>query len=134
MVNSQSNPFLFHLTPWLNIQRSLGEGMVNTLIEGTRPRHAKGNLYQDEDGATWVAQIPGLDASSLELSVEGRVLNLKTKVTSEEGEAPDFEQTLRMPFEVDGDRAEATLKHGLLLVRLPKVQAAKTKRIDIAGE
>ncbi|HPF13262.1 MAG TPA: Hsp20/alpha crystallin family protein [Planctomycetota bacterium] len=132
-MNSLSNPFLFHLRPWFELQRNLGESAWNAATEASATQVPRGTLYQDETGATWVAQIPGLSASDLELEVEGRVLTLKTKVSAPEGEPTEFEQKLRMNFEVDGDAAQASLVHGLLLVRLPKKASTTAKRIEIAG-
>ena len=140
MVNTRTNPFLFHLGPWLDLQRSLGEGVINTLVEGTKPRPTRGTLYQDEEGATWVAHLPDLRMQDLELTVDGRVLTLNegcsetADATCEENGKKPFEQVLRMPFDVDSDAAEASNKHGLLIVRLPRAKASQGKRIHITTD
>ena len=138
MVHSQSNPFLFPFAPWLDIQRSIGDGVLQTLKNGTQSAPTRGHLYHDEEGATWVAQVAGLKAEDLELTVDGRtvLLSMTPKAEGEgEGEerAERFEQKLRMSFDIDGDAAQASLVHGLLLVRLPKRQAPQGKRIPISG-
>jgi len=130
MVHTRTNPFLIPFSPWLDLQRTLGEGVMNTLSEGTRPPRSRGNLYQDDDGATWVAQLPGASAEGLELSVEGRVIQLQRK-PADGAEDEGFEQKLRMPFDIDGDSVSAQALHGLLIVRLPKRVEAKGKRIEI---
>ena len=131
MVHSQSNPFLIPFTPWLDLQRSIGDGVLKTLKQGTQNTPTRGHLYHDEEGATWVAPASGLQADDLELTVDGRVV-LLSMAAANEGEER-FEQKLRMSFDIDGDAAEANLVHGLLLVRLPKRQAAQGKRIPING-
>lgn len=42
-----------------------------------------------------------------------------------------FSRTLNLPEEVDPDLAEATEKHGLLVVRLPKIDKGKQKKVKV---
>ena len=139
MVHSQSNPFLFPFASLFDLNRNLGNGVIQTLQEGTKGYATRGHLFHDEDGATWVAHVPGVQADDLELLVDGRNVQLSSSVPTDEGSDEEsdptqverFEQKLRMAFDIDGDRAEATIWHGVLLVRLPKRQVAQGKRIPI---
>ncbi|MEZ6005839.1 MAG: Hsp20 family protein [Planctomycetota bacterium] len=135
MVQSHNNPFFFPLTPLLDIQRSLGEGILGTLAEGVRPGVTRGHLFQDPDGATWVAQVAGVRPGDLEFTVDGRQVNLKALAAAEEGAEAQtsFEHNLRLPFEVDSEGVQANLLHGLLLIRLPRKQNTGSRRIPISG-
>jgi len=42
-----------------------------------------------------------------------------------------FSRTLKLPEEVDTDLAEATEKHGLLIIRLPKIDKGKQKKVKV---
>ncbi len=42
-----------------------------------------------------------------------------------------FSRTLDLPEEVDPDLAEATEKHGLLVIRLPKIDKGKQKKVKV---
>ena len=42
-----------------------------------------------------------------------------------------FSRRLELPEEVDPDLAEATEKHGLLVVRLPKIDKGKQKKVKV---
>lgn len=42
-----------------------------------------------------------------------------------------FSRTVQLPEEVDPDLAEATEKHGLLIVRLPKIDKHKQKKVKV---
>ena len=42
-----------------------------------------------------------------------------------------FSRTLNLPEEVDPDLAEATEKHGLLVVRLPKIDKGRQKKVKV---
>jgi HSP20 family protein len=38
---------------------------------------------------------------------------------------------VQIPFEVNADKAEASFKNGVLMVKLPKVEAAKPREVKI---
>jgi HSP20 family protein len=95
------------------------------------------------------AELPGLDPTDVEILVEGDVLTIRGEKKSETEDKDRhfseryygrFERSLRLPFEVEDDKAEATFKNGVLTVTLPKSARAaeSTKRIAIkdasAGE
>jgi HSP20 family molecular chaperone IbpA len=42
-----------------------------------------------------------------------------------------FSRTLNLPEEVDPDLSEATEKHGLLVIRLPKIDKGKQKKVKV---
>lgn len=42
-----------------------------------------------------------------------------------------FSRTVELPEEVDPDMAEATEKHGLLVIRLPKIDKNKQKKVKV---
>jgi len=39
-----------------------------------------------------------------------------------------------LPQEVDSDRSQATLKNGLLTIKLPKLDKAKTQKLKVKSE
>jgi HSP20 family protein len=95
------------------------------------------------------AELPGLDPKDVEILVEGDVLTIRGEKKSETEDKDRhfseryygrFERSLRLPFEVEDDKAEAAFKNGVLTVTLPKSArvAESTKRIAIkdasAGE
>lgn len=44
-----------------------------------------------------------------------------------------FSRSILLPEPVDADRAEATYKHGLLTIKLPKLKKEKTQKVKIEG-
>jgi HSP20 family protein len=90
------------------------------------------------------AEVPGMDAKDIELSLHGEVLTLKgekkqEKETEEKNEHyyriersyGAFARAIRLPASVDGSKVTATFKNGLLTVTLPKAPAAKGTTIPI---
>lgn len=45
-----------------------------------------------------------------------------------------FSRSILLPQEIDPDNAEATFRHGLLVVRLPKLDKNRTQHVKIKGE
>lgn len=87
-------------------------------------------------------ELPGTTRGSIELSVEDGELHLvaKTGLANPEGpftgtrlefQATDFEGRWALPDEIDVDRAETELEHGVLVVRFPLL-ARERKTIEIA--
>jgi HSP20 family molecular chaperone IbpA len=48
-----------------------------------------------------------------------------------EGHSDKFSRTLTLPFPVDAGKASATLENGVLQIRLPKAEEAKSKPIEV---
>ncbi len=45
----------------------------------------------------------------------------------------DFNRVLRLPVEVDPNKVEAALTDGVLLIKLPKAESAKPKKIKVSS-
>ena len=100
------------------------------------------NLSEDEGNLYVEALAPGVDPKSLDLSVLQGALTIKgekpglAQVTADayhrnERAAGRFTRTIELPVEVEGDKVQADYRNGLLLVTMPKSQAAKPKQIQI---
>lgn len=93
------------------------------------------------------AEVPGIDENHLDVSVRGDTITIKGQKEAA-SEAKDqtrgvterrygaFERTLKLPYQVDSEKAEAILKNGILTVVVPKLpgQQADGKKIAIRRE
>jgi HSP20 family protein len=88
------------------------------------------------------AEVPGMKLEDLEVSVSGDMLTVQgMRVTGEgleggwyhrrERESGGFNRAVRLPAEVDGDKAEASYVAGVLTVTLPLKRPAKPKEIRV---
>lgn len=100
------------------------------------------NLSEDTNNLYVEALAPGVDPKSLDLSVVQRRLTIKgekpglEQVTAEayhrnERATGQFSRTIDLPMEVDGAKVRADYKNGLLLITLPKSEAAKPRQIQV---
>ena len=89
------------------------------------------------------ASVPGVNPEDIEVTIEDGILSIKGE-TKEEHEVKDggylmrerrsgsFHRSIRLPDTVDADKAETGYQNGVLTIKLPKVEAKKAKRLEIA--
>ena len=99
------------------------------------------NVWEVGDDLYAEAEVPGVKSEDVDVSVVGGDLTIRGR----RGEAPEegtavhrrergrgeFTRVLRLPIDVDAAKVEATLKDGVLLVKLPKSEAAKPRKIKV---
>jgi HSP20 family protein len=112
-------------------------------VLGTPARPAAMPIDAFRKGDTFVVQfdLPGVDAASIELTVEQNVLTVhaERKRTDEEavemllGERPHgtFSRQLFLGETLDTDHIEANYADGVLTIRLPIAEKAKPRRVEI---
>jgi len=101
------------------------------------------NVWEDGDQLFAEAELPGVKNEDVDVSVVGNELTIHGRRPEATGEtasfhrrergAGDFSRTLRLPYEVDAAGVEATLRDGVLLVKLPKAASARPRKIQVSG-
>lgn len=99
------------------------------------------NVYDQGDSALLLAEIPGLQAKDLELTILGDSVTLKGERREEAAEGEryyrkkrpvgSFLRTVTLPTEVDPDTVKAEYRDGVLMVRMNKVEKAKARKVEI---
>lgn len=102
------------------------------------------DMTETGDALAVRAEVPGFTANDLEVSIEPRRLTITGKrETSEERKdkkviyqercSNQIMRVLELPVAVDGDKASATIKDGVLELNLPKAPAPKKVQIEAKG-
>jgi len=101
------------------------------------------DVFEDADGITLLADMPGVPKEQLELKVEGDSLLIEgcmQQPTPEGLEAihaevrvPRFRRGFTLSRELDTSRIEANLKDGVLTLRVPKHTHAQPRRIAVTA-
>ena len=102
------------------------------------------NVFSGDRESVLYAEVPGVEMKDLEITIDGTTLSLKgerktrsdlpeEKYYRRERGAGPFGRSLELPHKVDGDRVEATLKDGVLRIRLPKAPEVQPRRIEVKG-
>jgi HSP20 family protein len=102
------------------------------------------NVWEDAENVFVEAELPGVDGKELEIHVTGgNQLTLKGErkeaipekgvVHRQERGFGSFVRVLTLPFQVNADKVDAHFENGVLLIKLPKHEAAKTRKISVKG-
>ena len=100
------------------------------------------DVAETGDKVTVKAEIPGMEAKDIEISMVGDTLTIKGEKKAEREEKDEnyhmversygsFSRAMKLPVAVDADKVEATYKNGVLTVVLPKKEEVKPKAIEI---
>jgi len=111
------------------------------------------NVRESDDAVTVEAELPGLDAADVEITVAGDELVLKgarpestVRPSGGDGENGDgnrvtwhrrergtgaFERRIPLPVAVDADRVAARLVDGVLTVSCPKAAERQPRKVEV---
>lgn len=100
------------------------------------------NVTEDKDNYYVRAELPGLKADELDISVTGDSLSIsgerKLPVEDQnaqyhrrEREAGRFNRMISLPGQLDPDKVKASCTDGVLTVTLPKAEASKPRQISV---
>ena len=121
------------------LSEALGKGSLREPFAGVFPLM---NVSEDKENYYIRAELPGIKAGDLEISVTGETLTLagERKIPSEnekatyhrrEREAGRFSRIVTMPRQIDTSKVDARCKDGILTVILPKAESAKPKQVPV---
>jgi HSP20 family protein len=107
------------------------------------------DVLVDDEGVTVYMDVPGLRAEDLEIELENDILTVRgTRPYPYQGQDGDggavrrvergfgqFERSLRVPRGMDPDSVTAEIHDGVLMLRIPKPEQLKPRRIQVrAGD
>lgn len=101
------------------------------------------DAYQTNEAVVVKAPIAGVKPSDIEISITDEVLTVrgqrKQELSVEQADYfcqecywGSFSRSYVLPVQVDGDKAQAALKDGILTITIPKQEKSKTKVIQVS--
>ena len=97
-------------------------------------RRPEVEIFEDEQ-ALWVsADVPGVEPGQIEVSLDEGVLSLTARTAHADGAlTSEFARrfTLRDPSRYDAEHISATLRNGVLELRVPKAERARPRQIRV---
>jgi HSP20 family protein len=111
---------------------------------GTTQWTPAADIYEAENELVVSFDLPGVDPKMVDVRVENNVLTVRGERHFDENQNRDnyhrversygaFARSFTLSTSVDADKIRATYKSGVLSITLPKAEAAKPKRIQIAA-
>lgn len=103
------------------------------------------DIEETEDAIVIRAELPGMNKEDIKVNLSGDTLTIsgeRKQETEKKGRTyyrierayGKFQRTITLPAEVEGEKAKASYKAGVLELVLPKSEKAKAKEITIVAE
>jgi HSP20 family protein len=127
-----------------NLREAMDRALEESLTEKTtseREMLLAVDVLSDPDAFIINAFVPGLSADDLNIEILNNTVAIRGEFKSAASEdarymtcelpAGNFARVLTLPVEVDASKAEANIRNGLLMLRVPKAEAVRPKSIKV---
>jgi HSP20 family protein len=103
------------------------------------------DIFESNGDVVLKAELPGIKKDDIEITLSDGSITISGEKKKEsevkkkdyykwESSYGSFCRTFALPAEVQGEKAKSTYKDGVLEVRLPKTEAAKSKEVKVKIE
>lgn len=100
------------------------------------------DVYQTDDEIIIKSTIAGVTADDIDVSITNEMVTIKgNRKHDEKIKSSDyyyqelywgsFSRSIILPEEIDADNAKASMKNGILTLRLPKLSKNKTRKVQV---
>ncbi len=136
--------------PLMSLQQEIDDIFTNfwrrsprmpNLFTGTEPST---DVSETDDEVEVSIELPGMDEKDIEVNISDEMLTVRGEKKAEREEKKkdyylsertygSFHRAVPLPPGINTDKAEATFKKGVLTIRLPKTEEAKSRmrRIEV---
>jgi len=102
------------------------------------------DVYQTDTEIIIQSTIAGVKAEDLDISIESDIVTIsgeRKNIVQDKGKNyfyqecfwGAFTREIILPEEIDGARAEASMKDGVFTLRIPKIERQKIKKVKVRG-
>lgn len=98
------------------------------------------NISEAPDGYVLTAEMPGVNKSGLEVTLEGQQLTIagrkdadapNAEVIFRESRRADYRRAFELDPSIDAGKISAQMDQGVLTLRLPKAERVKPRKIPV---
>ncbi len=124
------------------LYEGMGTGAAGQLSAGVFPLV---NLTEDKDNFYIRAELPGIKAKDIDIQAAGNNISIsgERKISAEnqnanakyhrrERDAGKFSRVIGLPNDIKSDGVDAKLENGILILTVPKAEAAKPRQITVS--
>jgi HSP20 family molecular chaperone IbpA len=126
----------------INKKLSVKKDKDNWIEEENEEAELTVDIFQTDNEIVVQTMVAGVKPEDIELTISRDMITVKGRREINQNINEDdyftkelywgsFSRTILLPQEIDAEEAEATEKHGLLTVRLPKIDKEKKRNIKI---
>ena len=91
------------------------------------------DVLERDDAVIVRADLPGVNPADVDIRFEKGELSVHGRRQPSHGERVNFFRSFTLSEQIAADQIGAELKNGVLTLNLPKVEAAKPRRITVNG-
>jgi len=120
----------------------------NNFLNGSQPKNRyfipRTDVFERQDALVIVADMPGVDETSVEVKVERRELSIVGKIAQDEDktlslyrreyEEGDFRKIISLTEDFNTEAIDASIKNGVLTILLPKSEKQKLRKITVKAQ
>jgi HSP20 family protein len=133
-----------YVTPFGRIaRRNLAERMMREPeFEVENRLYFPVDLREQNDAYELSALLPGVSADDLDIQVVNETVTITGELRNQRDEKSEyllaerpagrFARTLTLPMPVDAEKTEATLRDGILTLRIPKAESVRPRTIKVS--
>jgi HSP20 family molecular chaperone IbpA len=102
------------------------------------------DIVEGKEELYLIADMPGVDENSVDITLDKNILTIYGTVEPEthdnyrliytEYGIGDYKRTFTLSDEIDREKIQATVKNGILRLKLPKAETAKSRKIPVKAE
>ncbi len=102
------------------------------------------DVFQDDEHIVIQSTIAGVGQEDIDISITNDMVTIKGRRAPDIKVRPgdyfyrelywgSFSRSVILPVDIDADGAKASMKNGLLTIRLPKIERLRTKKLKISS-
>jgi HSP20 family protein len=103
------------------------------------------DIFETNEAVIVKAEVPGIEPKDIQVTLNNQLLTIAGEKKFEKTEKDEkfyrmerstgsFARSIQIPVPVDANKVNATFKHGLLKIEMPKTAAAKGTSIPVRSE
>ena len=99
------------------------------------------NIYETKEGYILEAEMPGVNRSGLDVTLEGNELTImgrrdhstpQAEVVWRESVQADYRRVFELDPAIDTNKIEARMEQGVLILHLPKSERVKPRKVTVS--
>lgn len=103
------------------------------------------DVYEDADAIVIKADLPGMKQEEIDIEMNNEILSIKGERKFEDEQRRDkyvrverqygvFQRSFTIGIPIEADKIKATYKNGILELTLPKAEATKPRKVQVATD
>ena len=123
------------------IDRFWGDLFDYDVRDSSRPGSLACNVWEDSDALYVECELPGVSKDRVDVNFADRQLTIRAERSVVRGDDEtehrvervrgEFQRGIHIPVDVQHESLDATLKDGILTVKLPKAESIKARKIVV---